>query len=324
MKYLFFLFIGLFTISCAPSFKRIGYRDTPAEDPKMVPQILYNAAGLDSTGKLGTLIIYDNGFCMGFSREKAVEKIITEASDIGAKAANLYNIKEPSFFTSNCYQTYVDFYSDTIADRNNYLSYEDAVNFIDSTLNQGTHISFAGIMGFVNGGNQKKTGLHPEPETISKNGFGFRGTYMLNESFGLDAGWDYLLTNANKKDYASLTLFNEIIFRSGARYAILNNYSPFNLFHLDLQAGLNYDRLKLDQDLIDLLEEASGGLFVPYPGSATGLGWYSGLSFQFHTKSKMYGSLGIEYDVLNPKFSQASTPIDAKTLLFNVNIGYNF
>jgi hypothetical protein len=323
-KYFIVLLTGLLTVSCAPSLKRIGYQIDSEPLLQTNPQIIYDASGLDSTKKIGTLIIYDNGLCLKNTREDALETIIRECESIGARAANLYNMKEPSFFASSCFQTYADFYSDSIYDDNELPRKYLPTNYIDSTFNRGPSFSFCMLSGIVTGGNQKKPGLDPEPESVFKIGMGLRGTYMHTEALGFDVGCDILYTTAHMRGYEPFALYNERIIRSGIRYAWYRKYSPFMMTHLDIQSGINYDLLKLSDDLVSLIETASGGLFQPYPGYAKGWGWYAGLNMQMHMKSNFFGNLGIEYETLNPKFEPATTSIDANLLLFQITFGYRF
>jgi hypothetical protein len=310
--------------SCAPSIKRIGYDLNDEKAGQEIPQIVYEANNLDSTKKIGTLIVYDNGFCIGNSRQDAIEIVIREGEAVGARAANMYNMKEPSFFASSCFQIYADFYSDSIYEYSELTRKYDQVFFIDSTFNSGLSFNFNMRMGVVGGGNQKKPGLVPRPEIINKVGMGLQATYMRSEALGFEAGCDVLYTNANTKGYESFYLFNERVISSGIKYALYRNYSPFMLAHLDIIGGLNYDLLKLSPDMITLLETASGGLFQPYPGYAKGWGWYGGVDFQMNTKSNYFMILGLKYEQVNPKYEQASTAIDAKTTFFQFSFGYNF
>lgn len=318
------LLAALAAVSCAPSLKRIGYREALPQNAGSDIQVVRNAAVPDSVARLGTVIVYDNGLSLGVSEERVIGLVRLEGATLNARCANLYNIRTPSFWSSNTFQTYADFYADTLPRD---VALTAALPFgarIDSTLNRGFALALTMPVGWVTGGNQKETGLRPAPDNITKVGFGLRGTYMFNELLGAEVEGDVLYTSAAAQGYEALDLFTERLVKVGVDCRPLRGYTPFRLQQLSLRAGIDHDWLSLAREYSDLIAAASGGQLVPYGGHATGFGWYAGAAADFAFKSGFTGSIGLDYLVVRPKYPQASEPADAASVLFSFTLGYAF
>ena len=314
---------AMLAVSCAPSLQRIGYREAAPPDAGLGIRLMRNAPVPDSIPRLATLIVYDGGFSLAGSEEKVIGLVRLEGATIGARCANLYNISPPSIWSA-CFQTYADFYADTVS-REVALAATLPYGFrIDSTVNRGISLALTLPGGWVTGGNQKETGLQPSPDNIMKFGFGLRGTYMFSELLGAEAEGVVFYTSANKRDYQTLDLFTERLLKLGVDWRPFRNYSPYRLEQLSIRGGINYDWLELAREFSDLLTAVSGGRFVPYGGYAGGMGWYAGASGQFVFKSNMTAGIGLDYLYVRPKYPQASVAIDASAVLFGITFGYAF
>jgi hypothetical protein len=215
-RYFILLLAALVSISCAPSIKRIGYREKPTDIIQTIPKITYNRTGLDGNSKIGTMIIYNN--CS--DSESAMDIIIPEGAFIGARAANLYNIKQSTFMFGS-YRTYVDFYSDSISDVSSKDIFQDNNdNFIDSIHNRGFQVHIEEYLGFICGGKQG------QKQALDKRGFGIGCVCMINESFGLNTKYDFIGTGwyENVSGGVALIGFGETIFYLGTKYDIIKRH----------------------------------------------------------------------------------------------------
>lgn len=114
MKYnLLLLLACLAMVSCAPSIKRIGYRETKNPPLLSEPQILYTDIGLNRKNCLETMIIDGYNTISSFSHDDALKIIKKECYRISANTAYLYkmSMNNSGFFGGQKhFKAYVDFY----------------------------------------------------------------------------------------------------------------------------------------------------------------------------------------------------------------------
>jgi hypothetical protein len=323
------IFIALCSLvmfsSCAPGLRRIGYRSgTQPSSPDCQITIVKYSISLDPAKKLGTLVLYDNGFSMNCSEDHIMELVRQEGCAIGATTANLYNIKEPSFFGSSCFQAYADFYSDSTAAP----AGKNAVAvppFVDSIQNKGFEVQFCMTLAFLTGGSQNDPGLNPAPDNISNILTGINAEYMFDNSFGIEFNYDfYGGTHANASGYKSLNLYNDQVLRLGLIVAPFVKVTPHGRWKWEIKGGINYDFMQLHDDYKNLILQSAPPGFYLLPGYATGVGMYVKTDIEVVLASRLMLSAGLGYENINPKFKGAVKSIDGSMIPISLCMGYKF
>jgi hypothetical protein len=323
------VFIGLCSLlmfsSCAPGLRRIGYRGgaQPSSPDCQITIFKYNVS-LDPVKKLGTLVLYDNGFSINCGEDRMMELVRQEGCALGATTANLYNIKEPSFFGSSCFQAYADFYSDSIPAP----AGKKAVavpSFVDSIRNKGLEVQFCMTVAFLTGGPQNDPGLNPAPDNVSKILTGIVAEYMFDNLFGIELNYDfYGDTHANASGYKPLSLYNDQVLRLGMVVDPLVKVNPHSLLKWEIKGGINYDFMKLHDDYKNLILQYAPPGFYFLPGYATGIGMYFKTDIEFVLASRLMFSGGFGYENINPKFNGAAKSIDGSMIPIFFGLGYKF
>ena len=109
------LLIGLsltFAVSCAPSIKTVNY-DTAGQTASMCKLDVYSEGlTISETYKLlGEISVRDTGFSLNCGADVVLKKIKTAACDSGADAIQLFNVIQPSWTVSTCFQANARFIS---------------------------------------------------------------------------------------------------------------------------------------------------------------------------------------------------------------------
>jgi len=323
------VFFGLCSLlmlgSCAPGLKRIGYSGQgQSRSPDCTITIVKDSDSLNPAKKLGTLILYDNGFSMNCSEDDIMDLVRQEGCALGATTANLYNIKHPSFWGSSCFQAYADFYSDSAAVTT--ATGASAVpQFVDSMQNTGFELHFSTALAFLTGGSQNDPGTSPSPDNVSKILTGINVEYMFANSFGLEFNYDfYGGTHANVSGYKPLNLYSDQVLRLGLVVAPFVKVHPRGLWKWEIKGGINYDFMKLHDDYKNLILQSAppGSYFLP--GYAKGIGLYVKTGIEWVLASRLTLGAGLGFESINPKFKGATKSIDGSMIPIILNLGYKF
>ncbi len=339
------LLCTLFLGGCAPSIKRIGYsKSDHTEENRNIPlTITYNAIATVQDSAIGVMRIYDNGFSTGCSEEEIVELIKQEATKLTATKVNLYNIREPSFWRSTCFQTDVAFYRDNTpvftpmsTSQTTDVTYQKTISFDENKKiqNKGFRFLLETTSSPVISGSQHDirqgwvdNNQNPINLAITKEGVGFGVSYLPKRFIGGTIQYAYKGTKATNGYDGSINLFKENLFRIGTILYPISKQRGYSLLNMTIEGGLNHTALKIQNEFQEKLQEAAqkeGQLWIPYSGSATGIGAYTKIGGEYIHSNRLILGLNIGYEWFNPKFKNAPQATDAQTIDIQLILGYKF
>ena len=112
MKKLLAILLLTFAVSCSPSVKTVNY-GTAGQTASMCKLDVYSEGlTISETYKvLGEISVRDTGFSVNCGVDVVLNKIKTAACDSGADAIQLFNVIQPSWSGSLCFQANARFIS---------------------------------------------------------------------------------------------------------------------------------------------------------------------------------------------------------------------